>query len=260
MTDAVTMVVEQGVATITLNRPDQMNAINYELMMGLAKKVAEAAGDPEVGAVILTGNGKCFCAGGDVKQGARPPADQAPKRPGAEVRSAYLRRGVEASRLLYEMPKPTIAMINGPVVGGGIGMIAACDLRFASEGASFQCGYDRIGGSGDYGATWHWTRILGSAKARELFFLGNKFSAAEALDFGLYHRVYAGDDLLTHTLELSQKFAAGCGASWAYTKANLNAAENQVFSEHLNLECNNQTLATAAFRAMRKAQKENGDH
>lgn len=150
---------------------------------------AEAAGDPEVGAVILTGNGKCFCAGGDVKQGARPPADQAPKRPDAGVRSAYLRRGVEASRLLYEMPKPTIAVINGPVVGDGIGMIAACDLRFASEGASFQCGYDRIGGSGEYGATWHWTRILGSARARELFFLGNKFSAAEILDFGLYHRV-----------------------------------------------------------------------
>lgn len=249
---AVLSTIEDGVAIITLNRPDRMNAVNYDLLTALTPAVQQAAASPAVGCVVLTGSGRGFCAGGDLKDGAQPPPELAPP-PGTETRGARLRFGADASRLLYEMPKVTIAMINGPVAGAGIGIAAACDLRFATTTATFTSAYDRIGGSGDYGATWLWTRILGTAKARELFLMGEKFTPAEALAFGLYTRLFEENELRDKTMAFAKRIAASPTASWAYLKANLNAAELMPFATHLDMESTHMGLATAAAAAARKA-------
>jgi 2-(1,2-epoxy-1,2-dihydrophenyl)acetyl-CoA isomerase len=252
MSDAVLYSAEEGVALITLNRPDRMNAVNYELLTGLVDAVRRAAEDPDIGCVVLTGAGRGFCGGGDLKDGALPPKEQRPVRLSAQTRGAVVRRGSEASRLLHEMPKLTIAMINGPVAGAGIGLASSCDLRFAGASASFVTAYERIGAAGDYGATWNWTRLLGGAKARELFFIPRNFSAEEALAFGLYTRVFEDAALWAHTMELARRIAAGTGASWAYLKANLNAADTMPFADHLDLESLHMALSMAAHAATKK--------
>jgi 2-(1,2-epoxy-1,2-dihydrophenyl)acetyl-CoA isomerase len=223
-----------------------MNAVNYAFMSEFTPAVLRAAEDPHIGCVVITGAGRGFCAGGDLKEGAAPPKGTQTVPPGTEIRSASLRRGAESSRLLHEMPKITIAMVNGPVAGAGIGIAGACDLRFAAPAATFLSAYDRIGGAGDYGATWTWNRILGSAKARELFFMGQKFAAEEALAFGLYTRLFPEAELREQTLAFAKRIASGPTASWAYLKANLNAAEHMHFAAHLDMESNNMGLATAA--------------
>jgi 2-(1,2-epoxy-1,2-dihydrophenyl)acetyl-CoA isomerase len=252
MSSAVLYSVEQAVALITLNRPERMNAVNYEILTGLVEAVRRAADDPDVGCVVVTGAGRGFCSGGDLKEGAQPPPEQRPARPSAQTRGAIVRFGSEASRLLHEMPKLTIAMINGPVAGAGIGLASSCDLRFAGASASFVTAYERIGAAGDYGATWNWPRLLGAAKARELFFIARSFSAAEALAFGLYTRVFDDTELHTHTMDLARRVACGTGASWAYLKANLNAAETMNFADHLDLESLHMPLSMAAYAAAKK--------
>ena len=183
MSDEKTVLVEDtdGVRIITLNRPDRLNALNDSIMAPLADATREAAQDPAVGCVVITGAGRGFCSGGDLK-GDRAPADVTPELGGpVEQGHARLRSHMETPRLLHEMGKPTIAMINGPVAGAGIGIAGACDLRFAAQSATFLSAFDRIGGGGDFGSTWFWTKILGTAKARELMFMGEKFDADAAL-------------------------------------------------------------------------------
>jgi len=253
---AVLYSAAHGVALITLNRPDRMNAVNYEMLTGLVDAVRRAAEDPDIGCVVLTGAGRGFCAGGDLKEGAQPPQAQRPGRPGARTRGAVIRHGAEAARLLHEMPKLTIAMVNGPVAGAGIGLAASCDLRFAAASASFVTAYDRIGGAGDYGATWNWTRLLGGARARELFFISRSFTAAEALAFGLYTRVFEDAALAAQTMDLARRTASGTGASWAYLKANLNAADTMSLADHLDLESLHMALSVAAHAAARREREE----
>jgi 2-(1,2-epoxy-1,2-dihydrophenyl)acetyl-CoA isomerase len=257
MNDAVLLDVTDGVAVVTLNRPDRLNAINADLMQALTAAVRAAADDPQAGCVVVTGAGRGFCAGGDTSEGAGRRADGAPPPPEL-IRGEGLRRGAEASRLLREMPKPTIAMVNGPVAGAGIGIAGACDLRFAASSATFLSAYERIGGAGDYGATFVWPRILGAAKARELFLLGEKLTADEAYAFGLYNRLYSDEELRGRTLEVATRLAAGPRSAWAYMKSNLNAAEDETFARHLDRESLNMGLATQAYfsalRAARPAQ------
>jgi 2-(1,2-epoxy-1,2-dihydrophenyl)acetyl-CoA isomerase len=171
------------------------------------------------------------------------------------VRGAGLRRNAEASRLLREMPKPTIAMVNGPVAGAGIGIAGSCDLRFAAESATFLSAYERIGGAGDYGATYVWPKILGAAKARELFLMGGKFSAQDGLAFGLFNRVFPDEQLREKTFEVARRLADGPRSAWAYMKANLNASEDEGFARHLDRESMNMGLATQAYFSALRAQR-----
>lgn len=257
MNDAVLLEVADGVAIVTLNRPDRLNAVNGDLMAGLTEAVQRAADDPDAACVVVTGAGRGFCAGGDTKEGASRRADGTTPPPEL-IRGVGLRRGAEASRLLREMPKPTIAMVNGPVAGAGIGIAGSCDLRFASTSATFLSAYERIGGAGDYGATFVWPRILGAAKAREIFLLGEKFTAEQAHAFGIYNRLYPDEELRERTMEVARRLAAGPRSAWAYMKANLNAAEDETFARHLDRESMNMGLATqtyfAALRAARPVQ------
>jgi 2-(1,2-epoxy-1,2-dihydrophenyl)acetyl-CoA isomerase len=254
MSDTILLETVDGVGVITLNRPDRLNAFNGEIMETLLATVLAVADDPAIGCVVVTGAGRGFCAGGDTKDGGARRAEGAAPPPEL-VGGATLRRNAEAARLLREMPKPTIAMVNGPVAGAGIGVAGACDLRFAGASATFLSAYSNIGGSGDYGATYVWPKILGAARARELFLLGEKLDAQQALAFGLYTRVFPDDRLREETLKVATRLAAGPRSGWAYMKQNLNAAEDETFARHLDRESLNMGLSTRAYFSALKAQR-----
>jgi 2-(1,2-epoxy-1,2-dihydrophenyl)acetyl-CoA isomerase len=254
LSDTVLLDIEDGVAVVTLNRPDRLNAFNGEIMEAFLDTVRKVAADPAAGCVVVTGAGRGFCAGGDTKDGGARRAEGTLPPP-ERVRGEGLRRNAEASRLLREMPKPTIAMINGPVAGAGIGVAGSCDLRFAGASATFLSAYVNIGAGGDYGATYVWPKILGAAKARELFLMNEKFDAAQGLAFGLYNRVFPDETLREETLKVARRIARGPSSSWAYMKANLNASEEEGFARHLDRESMNMGLSTQAFFTALKAQQ-----
>ena len=253
-----------GVRLITLNRPDRLNALTSSIMAPLADACADAARDPAVGCVVVTGAGRGFCAGGDLKEGG---ADKAVVPPGHEVGSrteqgfVRLRGFMETARLLHEMPKPTIAMVNGPVAGAGIGIAGACDLRFAAKSATFLTAFDRIGAGGDFGSTWFWTKILGTGAAREMFFLGEKLSADEAFAKGIYTRLFDDEALRESTLTAARRLADGPRMGYRYMKANLNNAEDWAFEAALDAEALNMGLSTRATAIIwrEKKRQEQGD-
>ncbi|MFZ4603924.1 MAG: enoyl-CoA hydratase-related protein [Caulobacterales bacterium] len=238
-----------GVRIITLNRPDRLNALTASLMGPLADACADAARDPAVGCVVVTGAGRGFCAGGDIKDGGseRSVTPANPETGGrTEQGFARLRGFMETSRLLHEMGKPTIAMVNGPVAGAGIGIAGACDLRFAGRSATFLAAFDRIGAGGDFGSTWFWTKIVGTGVAREIFFLGEKLSAEEAFAKGVYTRLFNDDALRAETLKAAHRLANGPRMGFRYMKQNLNNAEDWAFEASLDAEALNMTLSTQA--------------
>ncbi len=253
---------EGGVRIITLNRPDRLNALTGSIMAPLADACADAARDPSVGCVVVTGAGRGFCAGGDLKEGG---ADKAVVAANADSGSrteqgfTRLRGFMETSRLLHEMAKPTIAMVNGPVAGAGIGIAGACDLRFAGKSASFLTAFDRIGAGGDFGSTWFWSRIVGTGVARELFLLGEKLTADDAFAKGLYTRLVDDDMLRAETLKAAHRLADGPRMGFRYMKANLNNAEDFAFEAALDAEALNMTLSTAATAMIWKANQRKDD-
>ncbi|HEY3696821.1 enoyl-CoA hydratase-related protein [Phenylobacterium sp.] len=256
--------LEDGVLTLTLNRPHDLNALNTALMRRLNEAVQRAAHNGEVGCVVLTGAGRAFCAGGDMKAASKARADavaakaetpkpETPRRPPQtlEARIAWLRRSMEAARLLHEMPKPTIAMVNGPCAGAGMSLAGACDLRFAGQSARFTTAFAKAGISGDYGGSWFWTRILGTARARELYFLNEKIEAADALAAGIVSAVHPDGQLAEKTMEVARRLAAGSAATYGYMKRSLNAAESGRLEEVFDMEAVNTVLSRQAWVAAR---------
>lgn len=239
---------EDGVATVTLNRPDVLNALNPPLMRGLVEVLSKLADDENVRCVVLTGAGKGFCAGGDVRAINKAADDRVMDVPAAgangtdhrpattEQRARWLRRCAEASRLLHEMPKLTIAMINGACAGAGLSLAAACDFRYAAESAVFRPSFLVNGLSGDYGGSWLWTRILGTSKARQLYFYDQRRDARAALAFGLVDALFADAELTPEVMARARQLAGLPGAGAAYAKVNLNAALEESFSSLLDRE------------------------
>lgn len=223
----------------------------------LAEVVADAARDASVGCVVVTGAGRGFCAGGDLKDGGGRSGPVTPEH-GGRIEQGFVRlKGfAETSRLLHEMSKPTIAMVNGPVAGAGIGIAGACDLRFAGESATFLTAFDRIGAGGDFGSSWFWTKIVGTGVARELFFLSEKLSGREAFAKGIYTRLYPDEELRDATMVVARKLADGPRMGYRYMKANLNMAEDAVFEAALDHEILNMGLSTLATASIYKAVKE----
>ncbi len=244
-----------GVRTIMLNRPHRLNALTPSMMTLLAETIRLSASDPQVGCVVLTGAGRGFCAGGDLKDGGERFSVNPELGGRTEQGFDRLRGFYESSRLLHDMAKPTIALVNGPVAGAGIGLIGACDLRFASASATFLSAFDRIGAGGDFGATWFWTKILGTGRARELLLLGEKLTAAQALAIGVYTRLYDDDALLEATMAAARRLADGPRMGWRYMKANLNMAEDATFETALDHEALNMGLSTTATGAIARAQQ-----
>jgi 2-(1,2-epoxy-1,2-dihydrophenyl)acetyl-CoA isomerase len=257
MTEETILIENQsGVRIITMNRPDRLNALNGEIMAPLADAMADAARDTSVGCVVITGAGRGFCSGGDLK-GDRDPI-VASNEAGSRTEQGYTRlRGfMETSRLLHEMPKPTIAMINGPCAGAGIGIAGACDLRFAGKSATFLSAFDKIGAGGDFGSSWFWTKIVGTGVARELFLLSEKLSGEEAFAKGLYTKLFDDAALREETLKIAHKLADGPRTGYRYMKANLNNAEDWAFEAQFDQEAMNMGLSTAATATIWKATRE----
>jgi len=224
--------LEDGVLTLTMNRPDRLNALSWEMCDRLVKALHKAAEERAVGAIVLAGAGRAFCAGGDVKAMAETKAGL----DSYEERVADLRRRMEASRLLHEIPKPTIAMLRGPAAGAGLSLALACDLRIAGEDARLTTAFAKVGLSGDFGGHYFLTQIVGTAKARELYLTSPIVPAREALALGLVHRVVADDALEAETRTLARGLAAGPRIALGYMKQNLNLAESASLSMVMDAE------------------------
>jgi len=244
MTDELLYRLENRVVSLTLNRPERLNALTKDMMAALRARLAEVAMDDAVGCLVLTGAGGAFCAGGDVRVQAKVAAEGTPETP--EQRTDLLRASMEASRLLHEMPKPTIAMVNGVAAGAGLSLALACDLRIAGRSARMTTAFAKVGLSGDYGGTWFLTQLVGSAKARELYFLSDVLDSARIEALGLANRVVGDDELAAETMTLAEKLANGPSVALRYMKRNLNVAECGTLSEGLDSEAYGMLRARAS--------------
>jgi 2-(1,2-epoxy-1,2-dihydrophenyl)acetyl-CoA isomerase len=224
--------VVDRVGTLTFNRPDKLNALSRDLIVKSIDTLTKWGADPEVGAIIVTGSGRAFCAGGDVSM----MASEADAAMTLEQRIDGLRRMQELSWLLYNIPKVTIAAVNGFAMGAGLGVCLACDLRISSDQAKFGTAYAKVGFGGDFGTTWLLARYVGAPKAKELFFLGDILEAAEALRLGLVNRVVPHDNLYSDVTDTASKIAQGPLTSFRYMKANVNQAATTDFRTMLDRE------------------------
>lgn len=227
--------ISDSVATLTFNRPERLNALSTPIMDGLLEALPRLAGDPAVGAIVLTGAGRAFCAGGDVKSMAEATAERS-----VEQAVTDLRRRMEVSRLLHEIPKPTIAMVNGPAAGAGMALALACDLRIAAQSARFVTAFANVGFSGDFGGSYFLSKLIGTGKARELYYTADALDAAQALALGIVNKVVADADLAGATTALARKLARGPRIALALMKQNFNAAESGTLNELLDLEARRQ--------------------
>jgi 2-(1,2-epoxy-1,2-dihydrophenyl)acetyl-CoA isomerase len=233
-TEVVLVDVVDRVGVVTMNRPERRNALDGALIAGLDAAVKEMAASDTVRVVVLTGAAPeggtgGFCSGGDTKARERGAGEAELMALGVPPRALdgdLARHDSHAAMLLHLMPKPTIAMVGGPAVGAGCSLAAACDLRFASEDAVFMAGFMANGLAGDYGGTFLWTRIAGTAVARRLYLLNEKLSARRALELGLVHEVLPPAELRAYTLDLAAKLARVPGELLALVKDDLNQAED----------------------------------
>jgi 2-(1,2-epoxy-1,2-dihydrophenyl)acetyl-CoA isomerase len=238
-----------AVATVALNRPANRNAIGGAMMAELHAVISEIAADPAVRVLVLRGEGADFCPGADVKRyggGGAAAAARAGWSPVTEFQIPVM---------LHEMPAVTIAAISGACAGAGFGWACACDLRIASETARFNSAFLDVGVAGDMGGPWTLPRILGAAKARELYFLPGKFDAAEALRIGLVSKVSAAEAFEADLAALTARLARAAPLALAAMKANFLAAEKMGFADYIALESEKHVRlfqsedTTEAFRA-----------
>ena len=233
MSEELLLSVESGVAVLTLNRPERLNALTRTMLSGLHTHLAALAEDPDIGCVVLTGSGRAFCSGGDVRVQASV-AGKSGQSP--EQRTDQLRASMEASRLLHDMPKPTIAMVNGVAAGAGMSLALACDLRIAGESARMTTAFAKVGLSGDYGGTYFLTQLVGPSKARELYLTAELLDAPRLLKLGLVTQVVHDDALAAETMALANKFASGPRVAYRYIKRNIEVAEAGTLSDALDSE------------------------
>lgn len=230
--------VSGGIATITLNRPDRLNAMGGQMIPEALEAIERAAGDDEARIVVLTGAGRGFCAGGDLSGGAGGGLEgPAP----IETKIRGLREYMRSSQLLFEMPKVTIAAINGACAGAGLSWAAACDLRYAAASAKFTTAFINAGLSGDFGGTWLLPRIVGSARARELYLLGDRFTAEDAERMGFVNAAVPDEQLMDHVRGVASTLLKKAPIALARIKANLNDAEHVSFTEALDREADRHT-------------------
>lgn len=209
-----------GIRYLRLNRPERFNALSRTLLESLREALSSAATDPCVRCLVLTGQGKAFCGGGDVGEQAKPEGHKA----SPEVFADGLRVRMESIRLLHEMPKPTIAMINGVAAGAGMCLALACDLRIAGDKARMTTSFAKVGLSGDYGGSYFLTALVGPAVARELYFTSAVLESEELLARGLVNRRVPQDKLGNETHELAADIARGPTLAFRYMKRNINLA------------------------------------
>ncbi len=238
MTQDLLETIENGIATLTMNRPDARNALTREMMLGLAEAMPRLATDPAVRLVVLTGAGNAFCAGGDVKGFAKRAAGAA----GAAGEMSFdqkvtdIRARMEVSRWLHEMPKPTLAVIPGPAAGAGLSLALACDMRIAADDAKLTTAFSKIGVSGDFGGSYFLTHLVGAATARELYFTGRVVRGDEAQKLGMVNRAVPAAQLAEAARAWAIELAALPTVAVGYMKRNLNLGLRASLSDVLDSE------------------------
>jgi enoyl-CoA hydratase/carnithine racemase len=251
-TDELLATLDAGVVTLKFNRPEVRNALGDIVSPALRRMIAEVADDPEVRCLVLTGAGTAFCAGGDVK-GMGGGNSEPPRPTGREEAVADLyRRQMTLTGALYALPKPTLAALPGAAAGAGMSIALACDLRIAAESAFMTTGFARIALSGDYGCSFFLTRMVGTARARELFFTGARISARQCEEWGLVNRVVPDERLVAETLSLARQLAAGPPLALAQMKRNLDHALGANLPSCLEQEASG-LIRTARTRDHREA-------
>ncbi|GAB3207754.1 enoyl-CoA hydratase-related protein [Marinactinospora thermotolerans] len=228
--DSVVYELSEGVATITLNRPDAMNSLTVEAKEALLAAVERARNDNSARAVVLTGRGKAFCAGQDLREHAAVLGSG--EGLGDTVRKHYNPIALALAR----MPKPVIAAVNGVAAGAGASLAFACDLRVASERASFLMAFANVGLGSDSGASWTLPRLIGHARAMEMLLLAEPVKAARALEIGLVNRVVPADELAGATGELARRLASGPTVAYAAIKGELNFGSGLDLENALEME------------------------
>jgi 2-(1,2-epoxy-1,2-dihydrophenyl)acetyl-CoA isomerase len=254
MTSQLIETFEEGVATLTMNRPEARNALTGEMQAALSEAITRLAADPAVRAVVLTGAGQAFCAGGDVKGFAARNEKSASGEGGGfnmEARVHGLRAGMDVVRTLHEMPKPTLAVIPGPAAGAGLSLALACDLRIAANDAKLTTAFSKVGLAGDYGGSYFLTHLVGGAKARELYFSADVILGEEAARLGIVNKAVPAAELAEAAGAYARYLAGLPTVAIGYMKRNLNAAEHATLSEVLDLEAMNmvRTMMTEDHKA-----------
>ncbi len=227
-------VVREGVAVITLNRPEARNALSTELSPALRKMIAHCSVDPDVRALLITGAGTAFCAGGDVKNmgDRRPPTELT-----HDERFRIMQERHQGSAgAVYRLRKPTIAALPGAAAGAGLALALACDLRVAAEFAFVSTGYTRVGLSGDYGIAWLLTRTVGPSRARELMLTAERVGSKRGEQLGIFHRVVPDAQLQSQAFELAKSLAEGPAIAIEYIKDNLDEALSLTHAEAIDRE------------------------
>jgi len=227
MSSVLLEMLEDGLLTLTLNRPERRNALDPTILQALVDATRRAATNPAVNVVMLTGAGGTFCVGGDVKAMAA----RANEAMSTDDRIADLRERMEAARLLHEMRKPTIAAIEGAAAGAGLSLALACDLRLANRSAKLTTAFVKVALSGDFGGTYFLTKLLGSAKARELYLTSPVLSAQEAYHLGMVTKVVPDADVEAEAHGLAMSLAQGPSVTLGYIKRNINNAETMSLEE-----------------------------
>ena len=232
-TDQLLCHIEERVGVVTLNRPEVRNALSDTLTPALRSIIPELAIRPDVGCIMLTGAGTAFCAGGDVRTfGSLSREEQTP-----EDKIQLLRRRQRTlTGMIYELEKPVIAALPGPAAGAGLSIALACDIRVAAARAFVTTGFGKIGLSGDYGGSWFLTQLVGTAKARELYYTSERIDAAECERLGIFNRVFADEAFETEALAFAKRIAAGPPLALRYMKENLNRATTQDLHTCLDME------------------------
>ena len=237
-TEELLCTIDQRVAVITLNKPNKKNALGDILTPALRQTLLELDNHEEVGCIMLTGAGDAFCSGGDVSgmgADANTGKDKTPL-----TKEARIQKLTEAQRTLtqrlYEHSKITVAALPGAAAGAGLSIALACDLRVASEDAFLTTAFARIGLSGDYGASWFITRLVGLAQAKEMLYLSERITAKEAKSIGLVNQVFTPNLFRKQALEYAKKIANGPTQALGRMKKNLHLGLEQELADSLALE------------------------
>ena len=226
---------EDGVLILTFNRPKFLNALTMDMQQKLGDELAAAELDNEIGCIVITGAGGAFCSGGDVKNMAQGHASGAPVD--HTRRMEMQRQSQRRSTLrLYEMAKPTLASLPGAAAGAGLSIALACDMRVAADTAVMATGFVKVGLSGDYGGTYLLTQLVGPAKARELYLLGDRVDMPEAQRLGLVNWVVPPAQLEAKTMEIAKRLANGPRVAHRLIKDNLNRAMKATLADCLDME------------------------
>ena len=231
-TEDLVITKENGVGTLRFYRPDAMNALTPAMFETGIPALEDMANDNDIRCVVVTGTGRAFCAGGDVKA-------MNAGRHGEMTTEMKVNRQLgihKLSGLLNSMPKPTIAAVNGVAAGAGFSIALACDLRIASDKARFTTAFAKVGFAGDFGITWPLVRILGEGKAKELLFLSEMVSVEEAQRLGLVNKVVPADDFDAGVKDIAAKLASGASLAYRYMKENVRLASTENYQTLLERE------------------------